>query len=222
MGLNDYKDIVGTCAMISTIGQMLTGTLICKGIHKKGTSKDVDPMPFLGGVGMCVLMLRYALILGDPTMININVFGLVTNAIYMLVYYYYAPNTKDILALIGKAVVFVGIFLGYTQVEHPENLEFRFGIIITILFLLLVASPLVHLKKIIETKDTTILPFPLIFMGTLVSFQWLLYGIIIDNIFVVFQNVVALMLSMCQMSLFIIFPSKSTKTQVSSQEKKKD
>lgn len=38
-------------------------------------------------------MLRYALMLNDSTMINVNVFGLLINIIYMIVYYYYAPNT---------------------------------------------------------------------------------------------------------------------------------
>jgi len=38
-------------------------------------------------------MLRYALMLNDSTMINVNIFGLSTNVIYMIVYYYYAPNT---------------------------------------------------------------------------------------------------------------------------------
>ncbi|KAK2580355.1 hypothetical protein KPH14_001251 [Odynerus spinipes] len=222
MGLDDFKDIVGTCAAVSTIGQMLTGILICNDIQKKGTSEDVDPMPFLGGIGMCILMLRYAWILGDPAMINVNVFGLLANTLYMAVYYYYSPRTKDTLALISKAVAFVAVFLAYAEMEHPEKVEFRFGIIITVLLLLLVASPLAHLKKIIETKDTTILPFPLIFMGTIVTFQWLLYGLIINNMFVIFQNAVAFGLSIAQLSLFIIYPSKSTKTAVPSQEKKKN
>lgn len=46
-------------------------------------------------------------------------------------------------------------------------------------------SLIVFQKDIIKTKNTEILPFPLIFMGTLVSFQWLLYGFIIDNTFIV-------------------------------------
>lgn len=39
--------------------------------------------------------------------------------------------------------------------------------------------------EIIRTKSTEILPFPLIFMGTLVAFQWLVYGLIIDNAFII-------------------------------------
>lgn len=43
-------------------------------------------------------MLRYAWMLGDSNMINVNIFGLLTNMIYMLIYYHYAPNM--VLALI--------------------------------------------------------------------------------------------------------------------------
>ncbi|KAI4497400.1 hypothetical protein M0802_007411 [Mischocyttarus mexicanus] len=220
MVLEEYKDIVGTCAGITTIAQMLSGTLICRDIYKKGTSKGFDPIPFLGGVGMTILMLRYALILGDNVMVQVNLFGFVTNAIYMAVFYYYSPHMKDTFMLISKAVALIAMFLAYAQVEHPDKVEYRFGILVTILLYLLIASPLIHLGNIIKTKDTSILPFPLIVMGTAVSFQWLLYGIIINNIIVIFQNSFGFILSVLQLSLFIIFPSKPSKTLIP--EKKKD
>ncbi|XP_077282795.1 sugar transporter SWEET1 isoform X2 [Temnothorax americanus] len=146
MVLEDYKEIVGFCAMFTTMVQMLSGTLICRSIYMKGSARGVDPMPFLGGVGLCILMLRYA---------------------WML-------------------------------------------------------APLVHLEKVIQTKNTEILPFPLIFMGTLVSFQWLLYGIIIDNVFVIFQNAVGLTLNVAQLSLFVIFPSKMSQVELLNEQSKED
>lgn len=222
MVLEDYKEIVGLCAMYTTMAQMLSGTLICHNIFKKGSARGVDPIPFLGGIGLCILMLRYAWMLDDSTMINVNVFGLLTNMIYMIIYYHYAPNTKEVLKLTYKVTIFVVIFLVYAQIEHPTNVEFRFGIVVTILLLLLIAAPLVHLKMVIKTKNTEILPFPLIFMGTLVSFLWLLYGLIIDNVFVIFQNAVGLTLSIVQLSLFVIFPSKEPQVELLSEEKKKD
>ncbi|KOC71289.1 Sugar transporter SWEET1 [Habropoda laboriosa] len=218
MGLEDYKELVASCASICTMGQMLAGTLICKDIYRKGSSKGFDPMPFLGGIGMCTLMLRYAWIVRDPAMININVFGLLTNVAYMSVYYYYSPQTKDTLALIGKVTAFVMVLLAYAQMENAENIEFRFGLIVTVLLMLLIGSPLVHLGEIIETKNTDILPFPLIFMGSIVTFLWLLYGLVIGNGFIIFQNAVGFALNLMQMSLFVIFPSKS-KTKTSNQEK---
>ncbi|XP_033354239.1 sugar transporter SWEET1-like [Bombus vosnesenskii] len=219
MGLEDYKELVASCASICTMAQMSAGTLICKDIYQKGSSKGFDPMPFLGGIGMCILMLQYAWIVRDPAMINVNVFGLLTNTAYMAVYYYYSPHTKDTRALIGKVAAFVAAFLAYAQVEDPEKLEFRFGLIVTGLFFLLIASPLLHIREIIRTKNTDILPFPLIFMGTIVISLWLLYGIIINNVFIIFQNSVGFVLSVAQLSLFVIYPSKS-KDKASSQEKK--
>lgn len=211
MGLEDYKEIVATCAMVSTMGQMLAGTLICKDIYQKASSRGADPMPFLGGAGMCLLMLRYAWILGDPAMINVNLFGLATNVAYMAVYYYYSPQTKDTRRLILKAIAFVSVFLIYAQLENPHKIEFRFGLITTVLLLLLIASPLVHLGEVIRTRNTDILPFPLIFMGTLVSFQWLIYGLIINNAFIIFQNAVGFTLTIAQLSLFAIFPKSALK-----------
>ncbi|XP_034183067.1 sugar transporter SWEET1 [Osmia lignaria lignaria] len=218
MGLEDYKEIVATCATITSMGQMLSGTFMCKDIYKKGSSKGVDPMPFLGGIGMCILMLQYAWIVKDPGMININVFGVLINTLYMAIYYYYTSHTKDTLALIGKTAAFVMVFLVYAQMENPEKIEYRFGLIVTTLFLLLIASPLIHLGEVIRTQNTDVLPFPLIFMGTLASFQWLLYGLIINNVFIIFQNTIGFLLSVVQMSLFVIFPSKS-KAKATGQEK---
>ncbi|KAG5343342.1 SWET1 protein, partial [Acromyrmex charruanus] len=152
MALEDYKEVVGFCAMYTTMAQMLSGTFICRNIHKKGSAKGVDPMPFLGAIGLCILMLRYAWMLGDSNMINVNIFGLLTNMIYMIIYYYYAPNTKEVLKLIYKITVFVAIFLVYAQMEHPANVEFRFGIVVTVLLLLLIAAPLAHLE--LENKGS--------------------------------------------------------------------
>ncbi|XP_011870202.1 PREDICTED: sugar transporter SWEET1 [Vollenhovia emeryi] len=222
MVLEDYKEIVGLCAMYTTMAHMLSGTLICRNIHKKGSSSGVDPMPFLGGIGVCILMLRYAWMLDDSNMINVNIFGLLTNVIYMIIYYLYAPNTNEVLKLIYKVTIFVVIFLVYAQIEHPTNVEFRFGIVVTVLLLLLIAAPLAHLRTVIETKNTAILPFPLIFMGTLVSFQWLLYGITINNVFIIVQNAVGFTLSVAQLSLFVIFPSKKLKVELSDEQSKKN
>lgn len=37
-------------------------------------------------------MLRYAFIVKDPIMINVNLFGAATNVAYMAVYYLFSPD----------------------------------------------------------------------------------------------------------------------------------
>ncbi|XP_011306280.1 sugar transporter SWEET1 [Fopius arisanus] len=208
MGLEDYKEIVGNSAAICTMAQMLSGILICRDIHRKGTADGFDPMPFVGGIGMGLLMLQYAFIVNDPAMISVNVFGLTTSILYVLVFYFYSPKKNELVMTIAKTLGIAGIFLAYAQIEEPVTLEFRWGILTTALLFLLIAAPLANLGEVIRTKSTEILPFPLIAMGTLVSSQWLLYGIILDNSFIIIQNVVGLGLYIIQLSLFAIFPSK--------------
>jgi solute carrier family 50 (sugar transporter) len=71
----------------------------------------------------------------------------------------------------------------------------------------LIASPFLELKTVIKNKSTHGWPFPIIFMGCLVSFSWLLYGIILKSEFMIFQNLVAVLLTGFQLLFFCIYPS---------------
>jgi solute carrier family 50 protein (sugar transporter) len=75
-----------------------------------------------------------------------------------------------------------------------------------------------ELKTVIRNKSTEALPFPIIFMGFLVGMSWLIYGVILNNMFLVLQNLVAVLLNAFQLSFFLIYPSKS----VALNEKKKN
>ncbi|GLG99656.1 hypothetical protein R5R35_008341 [Gryllus longicercus] len=211
MPLEDYKDIVATSASVTTIAQMLSGVVICYDIVKKGSTENIAVMPFLGGTAMSMLMLEYSNILNDPAMTQVNWFGLILNFGYLVCYYIYTDDKKSVRSQSFLASLFVGAFILYAKLESPDLVEFRYGVIITVLLMLLIASPLFSLKEIIQTQSTATLPFPLILTGTLVSAQWLLYGIIIKNEFIQFQNVVGFGLSVIQLSLFAIYPSKPKK-----------
>lgn len=50
--LQPYKELVGEVASYVTIAQFFSGVFVCRDIYKKGTSKGVSPMPFIGGVTM--------------------------------------------------------------------------------------------------------------------------------------------------------------------------
>nr|CAD7592943.1 unnamed protein product [Timema genevievae] len=208
MPLEDYKELVGSVAGIATVGQMFSGVFICRDIVKQGSTKNIGVLPFLGGTAMSVLMLEYSAMLQDPVMTNVNIAGLVLNVMYTMCYYFYASDKAALLTQTLKAFAFVVALLGYAKWEEPSLVEFRFGVIVTAIMMLLIASPLFSLGEVIRTKSTAMLPFPLILSGTVVTFLWLLYGIIINNSLIQLQNVVGLTLCAIQLSLFVIYPSK--------------
>lgn len=206
--LQPYKEIVGSIAAFVTIGQMFSGSFICWDIYKQGSTRGIGIMPFLGGVVMTILNLQYGYILRDDTMIQVNMFGLALNIIYVVIYFNYSQQKVKVWAQIGLAGAVSAALIGYAQTEDPKLVETRFGTIITAFMFYLIASPLFGLKEIIQNKSTEGMPFPIILSGTVVTFMWLLYGIILRNKFLVVQNVVALLLCGSQLSLFVIYPSK--------------
>lgn len=130
-----------------------------------------------------ILSLKLGTLMGDEAMIKVNVIGFAINVVFMLIFYWYAsaPFKSKIWSKIGVAVTFTMGCLAYANFEDPAKIEFRFGMLITVMLIVLVGMPLLSLGKIIETKSTEGLPFPLILSGTIVAGAWTAYGISIRN-----------------------------------------
>ncbi|XP_049866844.1 sugar transporter SWEET1 [Pectinophora gossypiella] len=220
--LEPYKEAVGSLAAIVTIGQMFSGSFICYDIYKQGNTRGIGIMPFVGGLIMSVLNLKYGYILRDDTMIQVNLFGLALNIIYLMIFFHYSLEKVKVWAQIGLGGAFSAALIGYAQVEDPKLVEDRFGLIITAFMFYLIASPLFGLNEIIKNKSTEGMPVPIILSGTVVTFMWLLYGIILRNKFLVVQNVVALVLCSAQLALIAIYPSKPKKEKTKVKAKKAD
>ena len=47
MALEDYKDLISTCATITTIAQFLTGITVCQKFIKSGTTGESSSAPFV-------------------------------------------------------------------------------------------------------------------------------------------------------------------------------
>ncbi|XP_050671367.1 sugar transporter SWEET1 [Leptidea sinapis] len=206
--LQPYKSAVGTTAAVVTVGQMFSGTFLCWDIYKQNSTKGIGIMPFVGGLIMSLLNLKFGFVLRDDTMIQVNFFGLALNIVYLMVYFNYSSQKGRVWTQIGAGGAFSAAVLGYAEYEDPSLVENRLGTIITVFMFYLIASPLFGLRDIIKKQSTEGMPFPMILSGAVVSFMWLLYGIILRNNFLVLQNVVAFVLCAAQLALFVVYPGK--------------
>lgn len=220
--LMPYKDLVGQVASLVTIGQFFSGVFICKDIYQKKSTQGISSLAFIGGIAIGILMLEYGLILSDPAILQVNVVAIALNAIYILFYYQYSQDKyEEVLKPIGYSVALVAVLLGYSQVESPENLEFRYGMIVTVLLLALIGSPLAGLKEILAKKDASSIPFPMTFMASIVSFLWFLYGVILNNYFMIVQNIIGFALASVQLVLIFLYPGQSSEQNQGPSKKKK-
>ncbi|XP_055684459.1 sugar transporter SWEET1 [Lutzomyia longipalpis] len=210
--LQPYKGIVSAAAGICTVAQFFSGAFVCNDIRKAGSAEKFPFLPFIGGMVFSVLGLQYGVILRDETMIPVNLFGLALNIVYVCFFYLYTPpHLKNrIWGQMGIGGAFSAAVVAYVQWEDEDKVETRFGLILTALMVYMISAPLFDLGTIVRNKSVEGLPFPIIFSGTVVSFLWLLHGLIINNTIVVFQNLFFFVLSAFQLSLFAIYPSKPT------------
>lgn len=208
--LQPYKNVVAQTASIVTIAQFFSGTFICKEIYQKKSTVGIPAIPFIGGITIGTLMLKLALIMDDAAMLQVNVAALILNTLYVAFYCLYSKDRyNEVWKPFSIAVGMMAVFLGYASIEDPAQVEFRYSLLVTVLMLLLIGAPLMDVKGIIEKKDSSSIPFPLTFMGSIVSFLWLLYGIILMNIFMVVQNVIGLLLCLIQLWLIYKYPANS-------------
>ncbi|VEN47667.1 unnamed protein product [Callosobruchus maculatus] len=202
--LEPYKDVVAQVASIVTIAQMFTGVLLCRDIYNNKSTKGIPAMPFIGGIAMGAMVLKHGMILNDAAMLQVNVVGIALNLAYLALYYHYSDDRyNEVLRPLGIAAVIVAIVIGYATVESADKVEFRYGMVVTILMLMLLGSPLLDVQNIIEKKDASSIIFSLTLMAALVTFLWLLYGLLIKNGFIIFQNGVGF--TLCSIQLFLKF-----------------
>lgn len=79
-------------------------------------------------------------------MFQVNVAGIFLNVLYTLCYTRFAQRKWDeVVQPLSFGIGVLAAVFAYLQMEDPSNIEFRYGFLITILSLLLLASPLIEI-----------------------------------------------------------------------------
>lgn len=210
MGFFEWTDIVATSAIITTVIQFLSGTVICKKYIEKKSTGDTSCLPFISGFLSCVLWLKYGLVTGEESVVLVNSIGAVLFFIYTVVYFLLTINKRLTLRQFGGACfIIVGICVFTNLSTDYTSVSLVLGILCCVVTILFISAPLSLLVHVIRVKSTESLPFPLIIMSFFVSLLWLIYGILITDIFIQITNFLGSVISALQLMLFIIYPNRS-------------
>lgn len=90
-------------------------------------------------------MLKYSLMLEDSAMFIVNLAAVILNILYIAFYNAYSSNKSGEIykpSIYGLGLI-VALF-SYISWEQDDLVEYRFGLIMTVLMLLLMGSPLVE------------------------------------------------------------------------------
>lgn len=109
--------------------------------------------------------------------------GFILSTLFSIWYVYYTSKESK-AAVWNKIYIGAGItaaVIAYARYEDPKNIEFRFGLLITVFMFAMVGAPLLDLGTIIRNKSVGQMPFAMTLIGSVVGVLWLLYSIILNN-----------------------------------------
>ena len=120
MSLEDWKDVVGNGATVSTIVMFLVGIQVCLGFWRQKTTGESSCLTFLMGVAMTFVWASYGRLVGDSKLEFVNGTGLVLQTIYTFVFYGYASSKIKVISnkIMPKKVV----TSNNTHLKSPETI----------------------------------------------------------------------------------------------------
>lgn len=139
-------------------------------------------------------------------------FGDVVSILYVLGFYRYTSARKytfQVIASVVSALLIVTVYaalgkLGVTN-QSTDQVSTAIGFIGIAVSIMLYASPLETIKRVVTTKSASSIPILLCVVGTVSNALWTVYGLIIGDLFVTIPNAICLVLASIQVILYCIY-----------------
>jgi solute carrier family 50 protein (sugar transporter) len=147
---------------------------------------------------------------------SVCVFGDIVLTIYIIIYAKWCPDRAYVVKAIGMGaipIVLVSIYAILVAVGAIDQSRRRLGLVLgyiaDVTTLALFVSPFEKVKLVIQTKSAAAIPVLLCSIIFVNSGLWLLNGIVDDDLFIVVPNIVGVLLSASQLTLYFIYrPSR--------------
>ncbi|KAF1665520.1 Sugar transporter SWEET1, partial [Aptenodytes patagonicus] len=152
--------------------------------------------------------LGYGCLKQDWTLIAVNTIGAALQTLYILAYLYYSPAKRPVLlrSLLLLAVLAAGYGYFTLLIADMRTRLARLGLFCSIFTISMYLSPLADLAKIVRTKSTRCLSFPLTIATFLASTSWTLYGLQLRDPYITVPNVPGIVTSVMRFWLFWRYP----------------
>ncbi|MFH4976554.1 hypothetical protein AB6A40_003263 [Gnathostoma spinigerum] len=197
--------VLSFTAFGTTVAMLFCGLPICYNIWKRKSSDGFSVMPFWVGVLSGSFWLRYGLLKMDYTMISVNVAAIIIMLNYLAFYSYFCTPKKTILLKILALLSIISTMLLLVEIFGRRSVD-ALGFTCMALNIASFGAPLAGIKVVISHHTCETMPLPLCIANFLVSLQWMFYGILIQDIYLIVPNGTGVLLSIVQLSLFVIFP----------------
>ncbi|KAJ1972486.1 Sugar transporter [Dimargaris xerosporica] len=200
-------------ATLFNVGMFLSGLSVAKQL-KDGRgllSARIPAFPAVATFVNCTLWSKYGLRTNDPLMVMVNAVGIITS-VYLAYCHYTTTHHKQTYLekmLAAATVLVITIFVYINYFAGSKGTDYL-GIAGCVAAIAMFGSPLVALKAVITTQNTSALSLPLSVTSLITSFLWAWYGYTIHDSFVFTPNLIGSVLAVVQCSMFLLYQNPKT------------
>ncbi|GMF14846.1 unnamed protein product [Phytophthora lilii] len=184
------------------------------------TAKKVGEVQILPVVTLftnCVVLVWYGYLSDDIfPLLATAVLGLVTCSGFTSIFYYYTDDRRAVHKILLWALLFIVLVCAYGTLgvcgltgQSDHSVGTAFGAISIVTSVALCGSPLATIRRVVRAKSTASMPFTLSLANFTNGAVWIVYSVMIKDIWVFIPNVMGFVLSSIQMVIYVIYPSTS-------------
>ncbi|RLN72002.1 hypothetical protein BBJ28_00007406 [Nothophytophthora sp. Chile5] len=194
-------------------------------VHKAKATGEVVVLPVVVLFVNCYVLVWYGYLSDDIfPLLSTSVFGLVTCLFFLAVFYRWTENRRSVHYICLSAVVIIIIVTIYGVLgvvgatgQSESGVSSTMGAISIGTAIGNYGSPLATIRRVVTKKSTASMPFTMSLMNFFNSVCWIVYAVIISDMFVLIPNVVGGVLTSIQLVLYAVYPSKpNEETQLAS------
>ncbi|KAM6106443.1 sugar transporter SWEET1 [Pterocles gutturalis] len=160
--------------------------------------ENVQFLPFLTTDVNNLSWLGYGCLKRDWTLVIVNAVGAALQTLYILAFLYYSPaKTLALLAVLAAGYGYFTLLVGDARLRLQQ-----LGLFCSVFTVAMYLSPLADLVKIVQSRSTRCLSFPLTVATFLASSSWTLYGLELRDPYITVPNVPGIVTSVVRFWLF--------------------
>ncbi|KAG7396880.1 hypothetical protein PHYBOEH_001570 [Phytophthora boehmeriae] len=213
-----FEDVMRVVTTVSALYMCASPSAAVYRIHRCRDVGNASVLPF-ATLWVCNhIWMLYGYITGNEfPVLTTYAIGDALSIVFLAVYIRWATERAQVLktctvALVCNALVTVFVLLGergaFPISQHA--LILIVGIVAVASSLALYASPLAALKVVVQTRSSASLPFAMILAGVINNLLWLVYGAMINDMFLLVPTVINVALGLVQVALYGVYhPSRA-------------
>ncbi|XP_012994801.2 sugar transporter SWEET1 [Esox lucius] len=207
----EFLQFLSCACIVFTVGMFSTGLTDLKKMRASKSAENVQFLPFLTTCLNNMGWLYYGLLKSDGTLVLVNVIGACLQLLYIFFYCHYIKDKRRVTsqALLAGGVLCGGWLYFSVLLPQGESQLAQLGLACSLFTVSMYLSPLADLMEIVRSGSVERLSFSLTVATFLTSTSWTLYGLQLQDFYIMIPNTPGIVTSLIRFFLFWRFASAS-------------